>query len=111
MPGFLIDTTATILCPHGGQAKIIPKQVRVRIGGQPVATLDGVYPVAPPCPFTIGPKPSPCAQLKWMVPALRVRVAGKQPLVQSSVGLAQSAENAPQGPPVVVKTQVRVRAM
>jgi len=114
MPGFLVQVGATINCPHGGRVMVTPTQVRVRAGGQPVALLNGVYPIVG-CPFQIpvgvGTKPQPCVRAQWLVPAVRVRVTGQPVLVRSSTGICFSAEQIPQGPPMIVMTQMRVKGM
>lgn len=107
----LLHVSATVLCTHGGQASIIPSQVRVRVSGQIVAVQSDLTTVAG-CPFTVpGPKPQPCVTVRWITAATRVRASGQPVLLQNSVGLCQSAEQAPQGAPNVVVTQMRVRGM
>jgi hypothetical protein len=109
MPGFLLHVGATILCPHGGSASILPTNSRVRVSGQPVALFSDTTLVAG-CVFTVpGPKPQPCLKVQWLTPATRVRVNGQFVLLNASSGLCQSAEQIPQGPPNVITTQVRVR--
>ena len=111
MSGFLFHVGATAICPHGGQVSTVPGNPRVRVGGQPVATMADQYLVAG-CAFTIpGPKPQPCVRVQWLVPAVRVRVGGQPAILQSSTGLCLSAEQIPQGPPTVIATQPRVRGM
>ena len=107
MPGFLFHVGATAICPHGGQVTVIPMSPRVLLSGQPAATFGDVYLVAG-CAFTVGPKPQPCVKVQWLVPATRVLISGQPAILQTSVGLAQSAEQIPQGPPVIVVTQTRV---
>lgn len=110
MPGFLYHVGATAICPHGGQVSVVPSSPRVLVGGQPVATMADTYPIAG-CAFTLpSGKPQPCVTVRWLVPAVRVRVGGQPAILQSSTGLCQSAEQIPQGPPSVVVTQLRVRA-
>ncbi len=109
MTGFLLHVGATAMCPHGGPVSIISSNARVKISGQPVATLSDTYTVGG-CAFTVpGPKPQPCVTVQWLVPASRVRVGGQPVILQTSSGLCQSAEQIPQGPPNVVVTQVRVK--
>lgn len=68
-----------------------------------------VFPIAG-CAFTVPPgKPQPCVLARWVAPALRVRHGGQPAVLQSSTGICQSAEQAPQGPPRVAATQTRVR--
>ena len=107
MPGPLLHVGATALCPHAGQVTVVSSNARVMAGGMPVATMADTCPVAG-CAFTIGPKPSPCLRVQWLVPAARVVVLGQPALLQTSTGLCLSPEQAPQGPPSVVATQPRV---
>lgn len=115
MPGMLLHVGATITCAHGaGQATIVPSNTRVLVNKQPVAVLPDTTTVAG-CPFQIpippaGTKPQPCVTVKWLVPATRVMVMQKPALIQTSSGLCQSAEQIPQGAPIVSVTQMRVRA-
>jgi uncharacterized Zn-binding protein involved in type VI secretion len=108
MPGFLLHVGASAICPHGGQVSVISSNARVLVNGLPVATLADVYPIAG-CAFTVpGPKPQPCVTVQWLTPATRLLVNGQPPILQSSAGLCQSAEQIPQGPPTVIATQTRV---
>jgi hypothetical protein len=112
MSGFLITTAASIICTHGAQVSIVSSNTRVKAGGAFVATVSDTCTVSG-CPFQIpvgpGTKPQPCVTVRWIVPAVRVRVGGQPVLLQTSSGLCQSAEQIPQGPPTVVSTQMRVK--
>lgn len=111
MPGFLFHVGATAICPHGGQVNISSTNTRVLVGGNPVATQPDTFTVTG-CAFTLpNGKPQPCVTVRWVVPASRVLVGGKPAILQSSTGLCQSAEQIPQGPPSVVKTQTNVRGV
>ena len=114
MPGFLLHTGAGVSCPHGGQASIMVAVPRVKAMGQPVAVLTDQTTVAG-CPFQVpigtGTKPQPCVTVKWLVGAVRVKVNGQPVLLQTSSGLCQSAEQIPQGSPMVSMTQMRVKGM
>ena len=105
MPGSLFHVGAAAICPHGGQVAIISSNARVLVSGQPVATLSDMYLVAG-CAFA-PVKPQPCVKVQF-VPATRVLVNGQPVILQTSTGLCQSAEQIPQGPPIVVATQPRV---
>ena len=113
MPGFLVQVGATLNCPHGAKVNITSTNLRVKVGGQPVATMSDLCVVAG-CPFqlsTVPPKPQPCVKVQWMAAALRVKVNGQPALLQDSKGICQSAEQIPAGPPIVAMTQTRVRGM
>ena len=107
------STGSVILCPHGASASTSPGSPRVKVAGQPVATMADLTTVSG-CPFQIpvgaGTKPQPCVKVQWLVPAVRVRAGGSPVLLQNSTGLCLSAEQIPQGPPNVVFTQPRVKA-
>jgi len=108
MPGFLFHVGASAMCPHGGQVTTISANLRVLVSGQPVATLSDTFLVAG-CAFTVPvPKPQPCVKVQWLAPAMRVLVNGQPAILQTSAGLCQSAEQIPQGAPIVVATQTRV---
>lgn len=106
MSGNLLHVNATVMCPHGGQATLLPARTRVLVSGQPVATLADVHTIAG-CAFTISGKPQPCVTIKWVTPSARITLNGQPAILQGSVGLCQSAEQAPQGPPSVVVVQQR----
>jgi hypothetical protein len=107
MPGNLLHVNATVSCPHGAPATAQSTQSRVLVGGQAVTSTADLYTVTG-CPFTVGVKPQPCTTIRWVAPAARVRLNGSPVLLQSSVGICQSAERIPQGPPVVSVVQQRV---
>jgi hypothetical protein len=114
MPGFLLHVSATVQCPHGAQARIASKNQRVKVNRMAVALVSDVTTVAA-CPFQVplgvGTKPQPCVKVQWAAPATRVKVMNEFVLLQSSSGVCQSAEQIPQGPPVVAPTQTRVKGM
>lgn len=110
MPGLLFHVGAAAICPHAGPVTTISSNARVLVSGMPVATMGDTFVVAG-CVFTVpGPKPQPCVQVRWLVPAVRMLVNGQPAILQTSAGLCFSAEQAPQGPPTVISTQPRVIA-
>lgn len=111
MGGFLVEETATIQCPHGGKVTITATNKRVTVSKMPVALVNDPTTVAA-CPFQVpigtGTKPQPCVKGIWLVPAVRVKVMGQFALLKTSSGQCQSAEQIPQGPPMIAMTQIRV---
>jgi uncharacterized Zn-binding protein involved in type VI secretion len=111
MAAYFLHEGATILCSHGAQVSVTTTNQRVKVSGQPVATLADTFTVSG-CPFQIpivvGTKPQPCVTLRWVTAAGRVRVNGQPVILQSSQGLCQSAEQIPQGNGTVASTQTRV---
>ncbi len=112
MPGYLLDANTTIQCPHGGQVSVKPKPTRVTLGGSDVYVVDDFdqTPVISGCAFNISGAPSPCMSIKWLLPAMRVEVGGKKPLLSTSVGLCLSAAQVPQGTALVSGFQTKVQA-
>jgi hypothetical protein len=112
MPGFVVTTAASAICTHSASVSIISTNTRVKAGGAPMATMSDTYTVSG-CPFQVpagsGTKPQPCVMLRWIAPAVRVRVGGQPVILQTSSGICQSVEQIPQGPPTVVSTQMRAK--
>jgi hypothetical protein len=109
MPGPVVQMGAVTICPHGGQITAITSNGRVLVGGTPAVTQADTFLVAG-CVFAVGPKPQPCLTARWLLVATRVTVMGQPVVIQGGTGLCYSAEQAPQGPPMVVSTQPRVVA-
>ncbi len=117
MPGFALHANAGCQCTHAAPATIVPAQARVMVSGQPVATMASQIVVAG-CPFQIPvppvTKPQPCITIKWLMPSTRVLVGGVPamlvPAPGAGPGLCLSAEQIPQGPPIVSAVQPRVIA-
>ncbi len=107
MSGNLVPEGATVTCTHGGSAAFTPAQSRVQVRGRPVATIADRYHVTG-CPFSTNAGPHPCATVTWQNPAVRVRANGSPVLLQSSSGLGQAADQAPQGPVTISVIQQEV---
>jgi hypothetical protein len=105
MPGNLLTTASTVMCPHGGSAVLTTSNAKVKADGAFVLLVGDVHPVAG-CAFTVGTKYSPCVKIEWQAGAGSVQ-AGGAPLVQSSVGLCKNGEGAPQGTALISATQAR----
>ena len=106
MPGYLLDSSATVLCQHGGQAQPTVSNPRVKVGGQPVVTQSGAYSVSG-CPFMVGPSPMPCVTAQWVVAATRVKAGGQPVLLQDGQAVCT-----PNGTGLnILVTQVRVKGM
>jgi hypothetical protein len=107
MPGFLLNAASTVICSHGGQAKSVAPNPRVRVMGMPATTQLPPYAIVgcanPPPPANVGP----CLTAPWILAALRVKVMGVPVLLQDSQAIC-----IPTGTPLIpVMTQIRVRGM
>ena len=109
MPGQILTTASTITCMHGGQAILLTANTKVLVDGAPALLETDIHPVAG-CPFTIGPKYSPCTRIEWTAGAAKVTINGTKVLVRSSIGKCISAEGAPQGIAMILNTQTKVMA-
>ena len=108
MAGPSVTVASSLMCPHGGQVTIVPASGRARAGGASIATTADAFLVAG-CPFVLpGPVPSPCLQVQWITPALRVKAGGAPAIDAASVGLCIGATGAPQGPVIIQPAQTRV---
>ncbi len=108
MPGAILTVASAIQCQHGGAVILTTANVRVKAGGAFALLETDVHPVAG-CPFTVGPKYSPCVRVEWSAGAALVK-ASAPVLVQSSIGKCISAENAPQGVAIIGGAQPKVSA-
>jgi hypothetical protein len=109
MPGTILTTSSTITCMHGGQAILLTSNTRVLVDGTPALLESDIHPVAG-CPFTIGPKYSPCIRIEWVAGATKLTINGIKVLVRSSIGKCISAEGAPQGLALILNTQMKATA-
>ena len=110
MPGFLLTVASGVQCTHLAPATAHTTNTRVVTNAGPVITVADLHTVTG-CPFTVpGPKPQPCVTIRW-APATRVFVNGQPAVVQVTgpgQGVCQSAEQAPQGAPLITAVQPRV---
>lgn len=108
----ILTTASTLQCPHGGSVTLQTSNTQALIEQSPALLVTDVDTVSG-CPFTVpagpGTKPQPCVTVRWMVGATQTKVNGTPVLLQNSVGLCYSAEQIPQGPPVVVQTQQQAK--
>jgi uncharacterized Zn-binding protein involved in type VI secretion len=111
MPGLLFHVGAVATCPHAIPIQVIPSNVRVLVNGMPAATLGDQF-VVTGCPFTVPPgKPQPCVRVQWLAPATRILINGQPAILNLSSAMCLSADQIPNGPPIVISTQPRVGGM
>jgi uncharacterized Zn-binding protein involved in type VI secretion len=104
MPGYLLQQGAQVLCMHGGQAQPVTTNMRVKAGGQPIATQQDMYTISG-CPFVAGSTPMPCVTGQWVSAATRVKAGGMPVILQDS-----QAACAPNGMGFnILMTQARVK--
>ncbi len=100
----ILTTLSTLQCPHGGQVMLSTSNTLTQVDGGYFLLLTDLHTVVG-CPFTVGPKVQPCLTVQWLVGATQTKVSQIPVLLQNSVGLCFSAEQIPQGPPIVLQTQ------
>jgi hypothetical protein len=104
----ILTTLSTLLCPHGGQVILSTANAVAQIDGGFALLQTDVHSVAG-CPFFVGLKAQPCVLVRWIVGATLTKVNQTPVLLQTSTGICFSAEQIPQGPPVVVQVQQRAK--
>ena len=110
MPGPLYHVGVVATCAHAGQITALAASPRVRVSGQPAVTAADTFVIAG-CAFNVSSAPHPCVKVQWIAPATRVRIGGQAAVLQTSPGFTVAADQAPQGAPVVISGQVRVRGV
>jgi hypothetical protein len=117
MPGYLLTMNCMVTCPHGGQAKPVAPNPRVKIMGTPIPmsappfVISGCSMVVPP---PAGPGPTPCITAMFLPPTGTTRVKSMgQPLLcnSSATGPCITTPPSPPAPllPVASAGQTRVR--
>jgi hypothetical protein len=106
--GQLLTTASVLMCPHGGSVQAITTNVATQAGGAYVVRSTDTFMIAG-CAFTVPPGvPSPCMTVQWITSALANTVMGDDVLTMDSQGLCLAATQAPQGPVMIVDTQLPV---
>jgi hypothetical protein len=106
----LLNTSTTMMCPHGGTVQAITSNTRVKAGGDFALRQSDTFTIAG-CAFVIGTVPHPCMQVQWIQPASKDQVLNDFALTEASVGLCVAADQAPQGPVSIVTTQAKVSGL
>lgn len=109
MAGQILTTASTIMCTHGGQATLFTSNTKVLAQRAPALLETDIHPVVG-CPFTVGPKYSPCVRIEWSAGATQNTVDGKPVLTRSSIGKCFGAEGAIQGVATIANTQIKASA-
>ena len=109
MPGKLLTTASTLMCPHGGQAVLMTTNTRVAASRSKVLLESDVHTVTG-CPFMVGNTAVPCVRIDWSGGASRASVDGTAPLVETSIGQCLNAPGGTQGVAVIVNTQQKASA-
>ena len=103
---FLLHAQATGKCSHGGSAKPLIGNPRVKLGGQPVLVVASPF-VISGCPNMLGTMKFPCILGVFAKGATRVKVMGLPVLLDSS-----KSTNLPTGASTTItSTQARVRGI
>jgi hypothetical protein len=102
MPAPIINASAKIMCAHGGQVMVIPKQVQVHAGGAPVLCLGDL--VGSPivgCALPPTPATAPCLAVASEIPIPmvgvnpQILVGGKPVLLAGINGLTTGIPPSP----------------
>ncbi|SRR6266704_2151486 len=107
MGASILDMGCTIMCPHGGQATVIPGNTQVQVGNGFALLLSDTM-IISGCPFNVSSAPVPCLTIQWTTPATHVTVNGTPVLLETSIGLCLNAASVPQGTAIVSGVQTQV---
>lgn len=107
MGAAILQFGCTVQCPHGGMASVVTANTTSKVGGAFALLATDTFVIAG-CPLVLGVVPHPCVTIQWTAPAQRVTVNGTAVLLESSIGLCQAADQAPQGTAIVSGVQSRV---
>jgi hypothetical protein len=103
----LLNSSSTLMCPHGGTVTIVTSNTRVQGGGDYLVLATDTFTITG-CPFVLGLVPHPCVLVQWVQPAVRNQALGAFALTEESVGLCVAADQAVQGTVLIVATQPQV---
>lgn len=104
----ILDTGCQIKCPHGGTVTVVTKNMVAKANGNYMILATDTMTIAG-CSFMKGNTPSPCMTIEWKGEAKKVKIKGTPVLLDSSTGICNSAENAPQGTALVSGAQSKVK--
>ena len=103
----LLTTTASLLCPHGGQVQITSANARSKAAGAPLVRKGDVFLISG-CPLNVAGAPHPCVTVEWVVTVQQSKSGGDVHLNDASMGLCKAGDQAVQGAVQVVSAQTRV---
>jgi hypothetical protein len=104
MPGNALTETTPMQCPHGGVVRFTSANKKVVTAGVSILLASDIGTITG-CAFTLpGPKPSPCVVARWIAASAeqKTRTAGGATLSVNAKGLCYSAEQAVQGPIIII---------
>lgn len=103
----VLTQAARIMCPHGGQATVVPSNPTIQIAGSPVLVMSDVFTIVG-CAFNISGAPAPCLNIQWTAPAMALTVNNIPALLASSVGMCLGGSGSV--PAIVTPGQAQVLA-
>ncbi|PZV11718.1 MAG: hypothetical protein DCF22_13845 [Leptolyngbya sp.] len=106
----LLNTSSTMMCPHGGTVSAISSNTKTKAGGSYVLRSSDTFTIAG-CPFALGSTPHPCVQVRWVQTSLKSKVVNNFVLTADSVGLCIAADRAAQGTVLIQMTQSQVSGL
>ena len=109
--GDLLNTSSTLMCPHGGSVSITSSNSVAKADGAYIARSSDTFTISG-CAFTLpSGTPHPCVRVQWLVTAMMHKAAGNLCLTKDSTGLCLAADSVPQGPVQINNTQTKVKGL
>jgi hypothetical protein len=103
----LLNTSSTLMCPHGGTVTIVSANNRVKVGGDFAAASTDQFTIAG-CTLNVSGSPHPCVMVQWVEPGKQSTVLRNPTLNEASTGLCVAGDQAVQGTVQIVVTQQEV---
>ncbi len=106
----LLNSSSSMMCPHGGTVQAISSNTRVKAGGDFALRQSDTFMIAG-CAFSTPAGPHPCVQVQWVQAAQRGKAMGDFMLNEASVGLCVAPDQAVQGTVLITMTQPQVSGL
>jgi hypothetical protein len=109
--GRLLNTSSTLMCPHGGSVSISTANSVAKADGACIVRGNDTFSISG-CPFTLpNGSPHPCVRVQWLVTAMMHKAANELCLTADSTGLCLAGDSVPQGPVQISNTQAKVEGL
>jgi hypothetical protein len=107
--GNLLNTSSTMMCPHGGSVSAVTSNAVAKAGGDYIVRLGDTFTIGG-CSFALpNGTPHPCVRVQWTTSATMSEASHDKPLTSDSQGLCLAADSVPQGPVQISNTQLKVK--
>ena len=103
----LLNSSSSMMCPHGGTVSAIASYTKVKVGGDFAVRSTDTFVIAG-CSLNVAGAPHPCLQVQWVQTGLKSTVVSDPTLNDESVGMCVAGDQAVQGTVQITNTQSKV---